>query len=71
MAQMKGQNKMSEKELNEMEKTNLSDSEFKTLVIKMLKELIEYGNRIQKTQEEMKVTLTEIKKNLQEIKKKG
>ena len=68
---MKGQNKMPEKELNEMEKTNLSDSEFKTLVIKMLKELIEYGNRIQKTQEEMKVTLTEIKTNLQEIKKKG
>ena len=31
----------------------------------MLKELIEYGNRIKKTQAEMKVTLSEIKKNLQ------
>ena len=31
----------------------------------MLKELIEYGNNIRKTQAEMKVTLSEIKKNLQ------
>ena len=37
----------SRKELNEMEITNLfSDVEFKTLVIRMLKELIEYGNNI-------------------------
>ena len=41
MAQMKGQIKTSEKELNEMEISNLSDAEFKTLVIKMLKELSE------------------------------
>ena len=33
-------------------------------MIKMLKELTEYGNNMQKTQEEMKVTLSEIKKNL-------
>ena len=33
----------------------------------MLKELIEYGNNIRKTQAEMKVTLSEIKKNLQGI----
>ena len=31
----------------------------------MLKEFIEYGNKIKKTQEEMKVILSEIKKNLQ------
>ena len=31
MAQMKGQIKTSEKELNEMEISNLSDAEFKTL----------------------------------------
>ena len=31
----------------------------------MVKELIEYSNKIKKTQEEMKVTLSEIKKNLQ------
>ena len=45
-----------------MEITNLSDAEFKTLVFRMLKELIDYGNNIK---EEMKVTLSEIKKNLQ------
>ena len=48
-----------------MEISNLSDAEFKTLVIKMLKELIGYFNSIKKTQAEMKVTLSEIKKNLQ------
>ena len=65
VAQMKEQNKTPEKELNKMEISNLSDAEFKTLVIRMLKELIGYFNNIKKTQEEMKVTLREIKKNLQ------
>ena len=36
---MKEQDKTPEKELNQMEKSNLSDAEFKTLVIRMLKEL--------------------------------
>ena len=62
MAQMKEQNKIPEKELNEMEINNISDAEFKTLVLRMLRELIECGHSIR---EEMKVTLSEIKKNLQ------
>ena len=62
MAQMKGQNKTPEKELHQMEITNVSDAEFKTLVIRMLKEFIEWGNNIK---EKMKVTLREIKNNLQ------
>ena len=62
MAQMKEQNKTVEKELKEIEIANLSDADFKTLVIRMLKELTEYGNNIK---EEMKVTLGEIKENLQ------
>ena len=62
MAQMKEQNKIPEKELNKMKITNLSDAEFKTLMMKMLKELFEYGKNIR---EEMKVTLSEIKKNVQ------
>ena len=37
MAQMKEQNKTPEKELNETKITDLSDAEFKTLVIRMLK----------------------------------
>ena len=39
MAQMKEQIKTPEKELNEIEISNLSDAEFKSLVIRMLKEL--------------------------------
>ena len=38
MAQMREQIKTPEKELNEMEISNLLDAEFKTLVIRMLKE---------------------------------
>ena len=60
MAQLKEQNKTPEKELNEREITNSADAEFKTLVIRMLKEIIEYSNNIKKTQEEMKVILSEI-----------
>ena len=37
MAQMKGQIKTPEKEVSEMEISNLSDAEFKTLFIRMLK----------------------------------
>ena len=67
MAQMKEQKQTLEKELNKMEISNLPDAEFKTLVIRMLKELIGHFNSIRKTQAEMKVTLSEIKKNLQGI----
>ena len=65
MAQMKEQNKTPEKELHKMEISNLSDADFKTLVIRMLKELGEDLSSIKKTQSEMKVTLIEIKNNLQ------
>ena len=71
MTQMKEQNKTPEKELKKMQITNLSDTEFKTLVIKMLKELTEYDNSIKKTQAEIKVTLSEIKKNLQGANSEG
>ena len=46
--------------LNEMEKSNLSDAEFKTLFIRMLKELIEDLNSIKQIQSETKDTLIEI-----------
>ena len=42
MAQMKEQHKTPGKELSETEIANLSDAEFKTLVIWMLRELLEY-----------------------------
>ena len=61
---MREQNKIPGK-LNKMEISNLSDTEFKTFVIKMLKELSEDFNRIKEIQSEMKDTLIEIKNNLQ------
>ena len=58
---MKEQIKAPEKELNEMEISNLSDTVFKTLVMRMLKDL----NSIKKIQSKTKDTLIEIKNNLQ------
>ena len=49
-----------------MEMSNLSYAEFKTLVIRMLKEVTEYFNSIKKSQAEMKDILKEIN-NLQGI----
>ena len=65
MNQMKEQIKTPEKELNEMQISNLSDAEFKTLVIKMLKKLTEDLSSIKKIQSETKDTLIETKNNLQ------
>ena len=62
---MKGQDKIPEKELNKMEMSNLSDAEFKTLVIRNLKEFTEYFKNVKMTQADMKDTLSEIKKTLQ------
>ena len=47
-----------------MEISDQSDADFKTLVIRMLKELSGYFNNIKTTQAEMKDILTEIKNNL-------
>ena len=49
MAQMKEHIKTPEKELSEMEISNLSDAEFKTLVIRMLKEHCEDLSSMKKT----------------------
>ena len=68
MAQMKEQIKTPEKELSEMEVANLSHAEFNTRVIRMLREFTEYGKCIR---EEMKATLSDIKKNLQETNREG
>ena len=57
MAQMKEQIKTPEKELNEMEISNISDAEFKTLVIRMLKELSEDLSSIKKILLEVKDTI--------------
>ena len=60
---MKEQNKAPEKiQPSDEEIANLSDAEFKTLVIKMLTELVEFG---QKLDEKMKAMLRETKENVQ------
>ena len=68
MAQTKEQNKTPEQELNETEIANLTDAKFKTLVIRMLRELIEYSKIIR---EEMKATLNEIKKKTEGTNSEG
>ena len=45
-----------------MKRANLSDAQFKTLVIRMLIELVEYGH---KTEEKVKAMQSEIKENVQ------
>ena len=62
MTQMKEQSKTPEKQLSDEEIANLSDGEFKTLVIKMLTELIELGSKMKK---QMKDTQNEVKQNIQ------
>ena len=49
-------------QLNHEEITNLSDTQFKTLVIRMLQEFTGYFNSMKKTQAAMKVALCEVKK---------
>ena len=69
---MKEQIKAPEKELGHKETDNLSDAEFKTLVIRMLTEMFEYGH---KTEEKVKSMQSEIQANAQgtnsEVKETG
>ena len=62
MAQMKEQIKTPKITLSNEEIANLSDAEFKTLVIRMLTEMVEYGCKIE---EKVKAMQSEIKKNIQ------
>ena len=47
---------------------NLSDAEFKTLVIRMLTELVEFGHKVD---EKMKAMLNELKENVQGTNSEG
>ena len=61
---MKEQIKAPEKiQLSEKELANLSDAEFKTLVIRMLTEMVEYGHKIE---EDVKAMQSEMKENIKE-----
>ena len=68
MAQIEEKSKTPEKELSNEEINNLSDAKFKTLVIRMLTEMVEYGCKIEK---EVKAMQSEIKQNIQGTNDKG
>ena len=55
-------------QLNNEERANLSDAEFKTQVIKMFTEIIEFSHKMK---EEMKAIQSEIKENIQGTSSKG
>ena len=63
MAQMKKKIKALEKiQLSDEEKANLSDTQFKTLVIRMLTEMDEYGHKIEEKVKAMQSEIKEIYK---------
>ena len=69
MAQMKEQIKPPEKiQLSNEEIANLSDAQFKTLIIRKLRELVEFGSKLY---EKMKAMLRETKENMQETNSDG
>ena len=55
-------------ELSDKEIANLSNAQFKTLVIRMLTELVEYGCKLD---EKMKAMQSEIKENVQGTNSEG
>ena len=61
MAQMKEQIKTPKIELSNEELADLSDAQFKTLVIRKLTELVEFGHKLD---EKMKAMLRETKENV-------
>ena len=65
---MKEQIKAQKTELSDGERANPSDAQFKTLLIRMLTEMVEYGCKIE---EEVKAMQSEIKQNIQGNKSDG
>ena len=68
MAQIKEQIKTPEKQQSDEGIANLSDAEFKMLVIRMLTEMVEYGHKME---EKGKIMKSEIKKNVQGTNSEG
>ena len=68
MAQMEEQIKTLEKQLSGKEIAKVSDAKFKTLVIGMLTEMVEYSCKIE---EKVKAMQSEIKKNIQGTNSEG
>ena len=56
MSQLKGQDKTPEKQLNEVERGNIPEKEFRIMIVKMIQDLV-------KTMEKMQKLFTKICKN--------
>ena len=65
---MKEQIEVLKIELSHKETSNLSDAQLKTLAIRMLTDMVEYGHKIQ---EEVKSMQNEIKENVQGTNSEG
>ena len=63
---MKEQSKTSERELSDEEIANLSDGEIKVLVVKMLTEMTELGQKMKDTQNEIKQNIQGINSDREE-----
>ena len=72
MYQMKEQDKTPEKQLNEVEIGNLSEKEFRIMIVKMIQDLgIRMETKIKKMQEMFNKDLEKLKnKHLEELKNK-
>ena len=58
MTQMKGQGKTSEKQLNEVERGNFPEKEFRTMIVKMIQDL---GKTMEKMQDMFTKDLKQLK----------
>ena len=67
---MKGKQEVSEKMLNEKEASQLSDIEFKALVISKLNELIENYKKLQGNYNELTANYINMKKEIETINKR-
>ena len=67
--QMKGKEESTERMLNEIEESQLSDTEFKRMVLKKLNELSENYQKLQGSYKELTANNTIMKKCIQTINK--
>ena len=65
---MKEQIKAPKIELSDEEIANISDAQFKTLVVRMLTEIVEYSHKVE---EEVKALQSEMKRNVQGTNSEG
>ena len=68
-SQTKRKEESSERMLNEIEASQLSDTEFKTMVIKKLKKLSDNYQKLQGTYKELTTNYTSMKKEIETINK--